>query len=489
MRVRLIKRRSKTAKSKTLHLSIKDLKRILSLMVFALIVASVIAIISSSGNSTVDEKYVFSDGIFINGINVGGMTREQTDDYFAQNIEDMLNNTGINFTVLDEERVFSAKEMGCSVNIEEVYKTASSYNGNADSVEDIHYAKVTDNGLELTLFIKVGKEKMYDFLLQNKNEVNIAPTEPTVSFDPDNSDMFSYIEGENGFDVDMTDLVNRLYDKYENGSEEAIAAIGSETTPKYTVEDVKENTVKITSYTTYFKESVSSNRVFNIIKMAGIINGQVIKPGEVWSINEVAGPRTEELGWKLAPGIENGLYSDQPGGGICQISTTLFNAAIRAELELVEHKRHSWPSYYAPEGLDATISTGSPDLKLQNPYETPIYILAKVDKETKSVTVDIYGAPLSHGYTVDFVSKTVKTEYPPAPDIRESETDTNGEPLEPGESVKVRDSKMGIYVEVYKRYIDKDGKVVMVQLMYDCTYSAKSAVYYENRNEPTEGTD
>ncbi|HBU13224.1 MAG TPA: vanomycin resistance protein VanB, partial [Clostridiales bacterium] len=99
----------------------------------------------------------------------------------------------------------------------------------------------------------------------------------------------------------------------------------------------------------------------NIWKMSDIINGVKVEPGETWSINEEAGPRTYNLGWQGAPGISDGEYKEEAGGGICQVSSTLYNAVLRAELEIVERKHHSWPLDYIDGGLDATISTGAPD--------------------------------------------------------------------------------------------------------------------------------
>ena len=187
------------------------------------------------------------------------------------------------------------------------------------------------------------------------------------------------------------------------------------TNPAIDVATLKENTQLIGSYYSLFDSPTLSKegRVNNIKLLADIVNGTVIKPGEAWSINEAAGPRDEQtaqtVGWTSAPGISNGRYEDQIGGGVCQVSSSVYNAAIRAELDIVQRRAHSWPSGYIENGMDATISTGGPDLVLSNPFDMPIYLAVYVEEEEYKVTVEVYGPPLKHGYKVQFVTNLVRT--------------------------------------------------------------------------------
>ena len=158
----------------------------------------------------------------------------------------------------------------------------------------------------------------------------------------------------------------------------------------------------------------------NIQKAARILNGCVVEPGAELSFNEFIGPRYEKDGWALAPGIVNGArYENQAGGGICQVSTTLYDALLQAgpEIEIIERNRHSWPSSYTDYGLDATVSTGGPDLKFKNNTNAPLYIFAYEDNVNYIMTVYIYGEPLPDGVTYEIegiteeVLKPGKTEY------------------------------------------------------------------------------
>lgn len=93
-----------------------------------------------------------------------------------------------------------------------------------------------------------------------------------------------------------------------------------------------------------------------------------------------------------AAGISDGQYVDEPGGGICQVSSTLYIALIKSEVEIVTRSHHSWPLSYVPTGLDATISTGGPDFVYRNNYDTPIAVVVTVDgKDERSITVKVHG--------------------------------------------------------------------------------------------------
>jgi len=134
---------------------------------------------------------------------------------------------------------------------------------------------------------------------------------------------------------------------------------------------------QIGQYITYFNPR-NKNRVQNIVLAARAVNNQVLFPGEKFSFNQVVGIRTESKGYQRAHIIVKGEIADGIGGGICQISSTLFNAVDRAGLQIIERYSHSRHVPYVPPGRDATVSWGGPDLVFQNKYNQPIFIRALV---------------------------------------------------------------------------------------------------------------
>lgn len=124
-------------------------------------------------------------------------------------------------------------------------------------------------------------------------------------------------------------------------------------------------------------QSDDNERAENLRLAAEAINGYVIEPGATFSFNEVVGDTTAERGYKEAPVLYSSGLGSSDGGGICQVSTALYIAAVKADLEIVERHPHSVPSDYAPIGLDATIVYGSRDLRIKNNTDFPITIYAK----------------------------------------------------------------------------------------------------------------
>jgi vancomycin resistance protein YoaR len=139
--------------------------------------------------------------------------------------------------------------------------------------------------------------------------------------------------------------------------------------------------------------SSTKNRKYNIRFGADKINGTILKPGEIFSTNAVLGKRTRKNGWKSAGAYEGGEVVMQAGGGVCQLSSTLFNAVLKADLEIVERRNHSMPVSYLARGLDATInSVGNIiDFKFKNNTSGDIIILAYTEGNT--LTMEIYGVP------------------------------------------------------------------------------------------------
>ncbi|GKU27696.1 VanW family protein [Clostridium folliculivorans] len=150
----------------------------------------------------------------------------------------------------------------------------------------------------------------------------------------------------------------------------------------------------LASFSTDYSTSTEA-RANNIAIAAKACNGKVVMPGEVFSYNKTLGERTYEKGYMEAPIYKNNEVVDDVGGGICQVSTTLYRAAMRANLKAVERHNHSFKATYSPLGLDATVTWGYLDYKFKNTYDFPIYIEAMTSG--RSVSFNIYGSKAGLG--------------------------------------------------------------------------------------------
>lgn len=164
-------------------------------------------------------------------------------------------------------------------------------------------------------------------------------------------------------------------------------------TPAFTTEAAQALQIKqkIASYSTTF-DAGNAPRVRNIDLMAKAIDGKILRPDEATSLNGITGPRTPETGYQEAKVIVDGELVPGLGGGVCQVATTVFNAAFNAGIDIVERTNHSLYISHYPTGRDATVNYGHQDLKFRN--DTPYGILLKATVNSRSLTVSLYSSPL-----------------------------------------------------------------------------------------------
>jgi vancomycin resistance protein YoaR len=230
---------------------------------------------------------------------------------------------------------------------------------------------------------------------------------------------FRYTSETEGRLLDVGGLASQIVAAVDQGEHAIIEAAFQTVDPAVTVADLKNRTQLISSWSSSYHNHANANRNWNVSRMSSFINGTVILPGERWSVNETAGPRDEKtaltIGWKLAAGILAGGYTDQEGGGVCQLGSTTFNAAKRSGITIVSATHHTIPSDYIPLGLDATLSTPAPDLVLRNDGAQPVYIISYVNPKDENVTVEVYGElPVDPKYgsvIYDFTSDNRGTRY------------------------------------------------------------------------------
>ena len=190
------------------------------------------------------------------------------------------------------------------------------------------------------------------------------PVEPTLE-----KESGTVIPGREGRMIDVDHTVERVMAARQG---EQIDLILNRVSPKHRTEDLEMAREHLGEYATWFHGSAA--RYTNIKLAAGSINNIVIWPDEVFSFNEVVGPRTPERGYLPAPVILQGGGGIQYGGGVCQVSSTLFNAASKAGIKIIERHQHTKPVSYVPKGKDATVSYDDLDLKFINDRSGPVTI-------------------------------------------------------------------------------------------------------------------
>ncbi len=222
---------------------------------------------------------------------------------------------------------------------------------------------------------------------------------------------------------------------------------------------------KLGTFSSDFSSS-SADRAHNIQLACDKINGYVLAPGEEFSYNEVVGPRTAAHGFRVANVYVGNTVQPGIGGGICQVSSTMFNAAVYADLEITARKNHTLPVSYVPMGRDATVSYGAVDFKFKNNYETPIEVRAECIGRKNVIT--IYGTNERAGREIKI--ETTKTGTS-SPKVTKKEDDTL-----PVGVVKVEDPGTNGSSYIAYKIVYENGTEIKREVLCKSTYAGKDRV-------------
>ena len=242
------------------------------------------------------------------------------------------------------------------------------------------------------------------------SRVGRAPAEPSAIFNAEGAP-FTYSEGREGILCDSRALLRDI-SRSLNGSFERVTLRTRPVPFGGSMEEVRRVTARLASFATLF-DSSNRPRSFNIALACGKINGISILPGETFSFNDTVGPRTAENGFKTAKIISGGKFVEGVGGGVCQVSTTLYNAVVLSGLKIVEFHPHSLKVSYVEPSRDAMVSGTYFDLKFKNTRKTPVYVRANADNGR--IVCTIYGEDDSVKRT--FLSRTVATLPQPEDEV------------------------------------------------------------------------
>ena len=249
------------------------------------------------------------------------------------------------------------------------------------------------------------------------------------------------------------------------------------TKPNITVDQIGTEAFpdQLSTFTTRYDAS-DKDRTTNLKLACEKLNGKVIMPGETFSYNATLGPRTYAAGYKDAKVYESGQVVDGIGGGICQISSTLYNAALMSDMEIVERRNHQFVTSYVGAGRDATVVYGSTDFKFKNTRTYPVKIVASA--KSGIATVSIFGIKeADREYTYSFSTETVSTIPYTTKYVEDSS-------LAPGKEVVKQKGANGL---VTKTYMTKrlDGKVISTELLSKDTYSAMQRIINRGKSTTT----
>ncbi len=418
---------------------------------------------------SVDEAYLIgrNSNIFVNNynilftllfkkdINVNMSFNEETT---RQLIEDMgINLPGViiesSYSREEDKLIITKGKEGVYIDTENLLNKVK---------EDLNNIKIIQDDIDIPVINKTPQEIDIDKIHE---EIYTEVKDAYYTKDP--FTIYPEVEGVD-FDVEAAKAILQ-----EDKEEYEIPLVI--TKPKVTINDIGTEAFpdKLATYTTRYDAS-DKDRTTNLVIACKKINGKVVLTGETFSYNNTLGARTVAAGYKNAKVYENGEVVDGIGGGICQISSTLYNAVLMSNLQIVERRNHQFVTSYAPPGRDATVVYGMTDFKFKNTRKYPIRIVASA--QNGIATVSVYGIKEENEYTFSFSTKTIAS-IPFTTKYIEDSTLAAGT-----EKVKQKGAN-GIKTETY---ITKmlNGKAISTTLLSRDTYDAMNRIVIKS----TKGT-
>ncbi|MCR1849754.1 VanW family protein [Paeniclostridium sordellii] len=371
------------------------------------------------------NKYInngkIANNIYIGSINVSNLSKEEAKKLVEQKY--MPKDIGLEYE--ENKFVLQPKDINLSYDIGKIINESYEFNKSDSFFKN----------LKRTITLQLGNEKVFEVKGQyNEEMLNKYVRNIEKNINKDAIDAKLYVDSNGSINVtpsvigqtlDLSQTSEDIKKSINDNSSSQVKLVVKKDSPKITTDMLKGVDSVLASHSTTYNNS-SPNRAHNIIKAAQSTNDIILMPGEEFSYNKATGPRSKANGYKDAPVIVNGKIQNGSGGGVCQVSTTIYNSVLYSGLEITQVRNHSLPSSYAPMGKDATVAYDYLDLKFKNPYKHPIYIYttayngvvsskiygSSMDKKNINIVVKGYGNTVkTYRVFKDKNGKLVKNEY------------------------------------------------------------------------------
>ena len=349
------------------------------------------------------------EGISINGTDVSNMTFDEASEALSAEFA-KYQNAKITLTAGDREYSCMGSDLSVDVESDSIIEAAINYGQTGNILERFKAKQVLKKHETKDFKISpcASAAAISEYLQAHISEIEKAPV--NYGLTRENGE-FQITEGSSGYTIDVTEAASEIVEAVSSGWEGEDLTVTLSTTvvePEGSPEVLAQVTDKMGTYTTDYSTS-AAGRKQNVANGASKINGTVLYPGEQISIGSKLNPISLDNGYAMAGAYENGTTVEAVGGGVCQISSTIYNAVIRAELQVDERYPHSMTVHYVDPSADAAIAGDYKDLKFTNNTQYPIYL--ELITTGSTITCNVYGKDTREaGRSVDFVSEILETE-------------------------------------------------------------------------------
>lgn len=310
-------------------------------------------------------------GVQAYGIDLGGKTKDEAVNIINNQLIPLIGNKVITVTVGDKTFELKYSDINPSVSSDQTVEQALEYGKDKEMFEK---KKMIRNGVDYKVdtVLSYDEEKVKEFASNVNEQVKVGAIDAKISINGSNISITPETIGKR---IDIDDLYNKIKECIDPDPEkiEAVTIDIQDYSPRITSAALSKINGIMSSYSTTFSAS-DTGRVENLRISTGYINGTLLMPGDEFSYNNTIGATTPERGYKEANTYVGSEIVPGYGGGVCQVSSTLYRAVIQANIRSTERRNHSMTVGYASPGLDATVAAGYIDYKFVNTYNFPVYI-------------------------------------------------------------------------------------------------------------------
>lgn len=351
------------------------------------------------------DKEEICEGIFLNSIDIGGMTVEEAKKQYESYLKELKGVT-VQFRLEEAGCEVDLADLNLKAELDSAIEEAYAYGRRGNILK--RYKEITAISQEnkvISVPISLNEDYLIEVLDEELSDYIVPAKDASIEF---TDGELNIIKDEKGKELNAEETVDKLLEAIENwsGEEELRVTVATnELEPEHTTKELEAVSDELGVFETrYSAGDVSRNN--NIMNAANKISGSVIYPGEEFDTMEHLVPFTTANGWSYAGAYLNGEVISDIGGGICQVSTTLYNAVLRAELEVTERYPHSMAVGYVQLSADAALNEGTKNFRFKNNTENPVYIYAYASGGT--LHVSIYGKEYrDENRTIEYVNEVL----------------------------------------------------------------------------------
>lgn len=404
---------------------------------------------------------------YVNGISIGGLTKSQA----KQELVKKYNLDNIEFNYNDRNWKVKSQDLNLSADLDKTVENAYNLNRKNGFFSNLSKTISANFGKKSNLVVVTNydKNKLKTEMEKIAKEIDVEVKDATIDI---SSEKVKVVPDSDGLKMDISKSMNSFDSQVKKGKY-TNKLIVKATPAKIKKEQLANIDTNLGKYATTFKTS-QVNRSINIKLATDSISNILLMPGETFSFNELTGKRSKENGYKSAPVIVEGEMEDDYGGGVCQVSSTLYNSVLYAGLEITNVKNHTIPSSYVPKGRDATVADSGIDFLFKNNLKHPIYIKNYVSGN--QIVCNIYGSAedkqnITISTKLDGVSQTTMKRV-------------NDSSMPKGKEKVDKNGRNAYSVSTYRTFNDANGKKIKTEKIANSYYPKKEGIILVGTMEP-----